>query len=701
MKRTKLLFVMLIVASLVIFSCSDDSTGPDDNDEVKIADNTVVINDDIETEPSQINENSIVFEYDQTEPDITVGDILVGYNDTTAYLRKVTDILTSQGTMTVETSQATLDEVIEQGSFEWSGPLEFDIAGSYQREEIGYVHPAVKIKPLDRNSAGGINFSFNGAGINFGTDMNLEILSGSFDFTPYFDIDAEYDWGLQEVHAIVGGDLDFDILAELTLSATGGASGEIPLLSDVPAGSPIYIQAGYLPIVIYPEFDLFLGVAVTSTGSVTLTGGLNTDNNIEAGFQWTDSNGFETIYEKDLDGNIYPVVISTTTEQTTRVYLKPRLSFMIYSAVGPHIALEPYIGESGIERYDEYCTEWLLGITGEVGANIDILGYSVSAGLDLPDYNTTIDEDCEELQENTPPEITSLSADPSSIAPNGTSTIICEATDADGDNLNYNWSATGGSISGSGSTVTYIAPSTDGTYTITCTVNDGNGGEDSGTVNVTVSSGGTGTVTDIDGNVYQTIIIGTQEWMMENLKVTHYRDGTAIPTGHSNSDWSNLSTGAYAVYNDDESNADTYGYLYNWYAVDDSRNIAPEGWHVPTDDEWKTLEMYLGMSQGEADNTGWRGTNEGSKLAGNADLWNNGNLENNAEFGTSGFTALPGGYRSTNGYYYDLGSHGSFWSSTEDDSDTAWYRGLYYSNSGVARGGSYKLYGFSVRCVRD
>ena len=302
---------------------------------------------------------------------------------------------------------------------------------------------------------------------------------------------------------------------------------------------------------------------------------------------------------------------------------------------------------------------------------------------------------------NTGPVISSLTADPSSIAPNGTSTIICEATDADGDNLNYNWSATGGSISGSGSTVTYIAPSTDGTYTITCTVNDGNGGEDSGTVNVTVSSGGTGTVTDIDGNVYQTIIIGTQEWMMENLKVTHYRDGTAIPTGHSNSDWSNLTTGAYAVYDDNESNATTYGYLYNWYAVDDSRNIAPEGWHVPTDDEWKTLEMYLGMSQGEADNTGWRGTNEGSKLAGNADLWNNGNLENNAEFGTSGFTALPGGYRSTNGYYYDLGSHGSFWSSTEDDSDTAWYRGLYYSNSGVARGGSYKLYGFSVRCVRD
>ena len=302
---------------------------------------------------------------------------------------------------------------------------------------------------------------------------------------------------------------------------------------------------------------------------------------------------------------------------------------------------------------------------------------------------------------NTGPVISSLTANPSTVEPNGTSTLTCNATDADGDNLNYNWSATGGSISGSGSTVTYIAPSTDGTYTITCTVNDGNGGEDSGTVNVTVSSGGTGTVTDIDGNVYQTIIIGTQEWMMENLKVTHYRDGTAIPTGHSNSDWSNLSTGAYAVYNDDESNADTYGYLYNWYAVDDSRNIAPEGWHVPTDDEWKTLEMHLGMSQSEADNTGYRGTNEGSKLAGNADLWNDGDLENNAEFGTSGFTALPGGYRTPNGGYGSTGHYGYFWSSTEGSSSLAWYRRLHYSNSEVYRYYGYKHYGFSVRCLRD
>lgn len=95
----------------------------------------------------------------------------------------------------------------------------------------------------------------------------------------------------------------------------------------------------------------------------------------------------------------------------------------------------------------------------------------------------------------------------------------------------------------------------------------------------------TGTVTDIDGNVYQTIKIGNQWWMAKNLKVTHYRNGEAIPNITNDSEWINLSTGAYCAYNNDNGNIATYGLLYNWYTVVDSRNIAPSGWHVPTDDE--------------------------------------------------------------------------------------------------------------------
>ncbi|NOZ08942.1 MAG: PEGA domain-containing protein, partial [FCB group bacterium] len=156
---------------------------------------------------------------------------------------------------------------------------------------------------------------------------------------------------------------------------------------------------------------------------------------------------------------------------------------------------------------------------------------------------------------------------------------------------------------------------------------------------------GTGECIDIDGNSYKTITIGKQEWMAENLKVTHYRNGDPIPTGFSNSEWANLSTGACAVYNNYPSNAGTYGNLYNRYAVDDDRGVCPDGWHVPTDTEWMELEMTLGMTYEEAHNTGWRGTNEGSQLAGNAELCTDGDLVNNEEFGSSGFTAHPGGYR--------------------------------------------------------
>jgi len=212
-----------------------------------------------------------------------------------------------------------------------------------------------------------------------------------------------------------------------------------------------------------------------------------------------------------------------------------------------------------------------------------------------------------------------------------------------------------------------------------------------------------GTVTDIDGNVYQTLIIGNQEWMVENLKVTRYCNGDLIPTGHTNSEWAGLSTGAQCVYNNNASNElDTYGRLYNWYAVNDSRGLAPEGWRVPYDDDIKELEMFLGMTQSQADATGWRGTNQGSQLAGRADLWRNGALENDTQFGTSGFNFLPGGFRNYHGGGFgDMTYYGGFWSSTESSSNGAWTRVLLYDDTQVSRYGDDKNYGFSVRCVRD
>jgi uncharacterized protein (TIGR02145 family) len=213
-------------------------------------------------------------------------------------------------------------------------------------------------------------------------------------------------------------------------------------------------------------------------------------------------------------------------------------------------------------------------------------------------------------------------------------------------------------------------------------------------------SDSTGTVTDIDGNAYQTLKIGNQWWMTENLKVTHYRNGDPIPHVTDYGEWENFSEGAYCNYDNNLDNVQTYGRLYNWLAVDDNRGLAPEGWRVASDDDWKQLEIFLGMSQAEADSFGLRGTNEGGKLKQTGTTyWE---FPNTGATNESGFTALPAGNRYYGGSFLNMSIYTFFWCSTESNSmESAWHRYLSYDNSKVDRGTHYKLYGFSVRCVRD
>lgn len=205
---------------------------------------------------------------------------------------------------------------------------------------------------------------------------------------------------------------------------------------------------------------------------------------------------------------------------------------------------------------------------------------------------------------------------------------------------------------------------------------------------------------DIDGNVYQTIKIGNQLWMAENLRVTRYRNGKDIPCVKNDNDWNDLTTGAWCVYDNDENNGDVYGYLYNWYAVNDSCAIAPEDWHVPTDRDWMELERYLGIGRDELINTGYRGTDEGSMLkeSGNAD-WKNAGDEGSNQ---GGFTALPAGFRDeTSGRFIEIGSCTVFWTSDERDDKRAWYRYIKGQFPLIYRYHYPKDGGFSIRCVKD
>ena len=184
-------------------------------------------------------------------------------------------------------------------------------------------------------------------------------------------------------------------------------------------------------------------------------------------------------------------------------------------------------------------------------------------------------------------------------------------------------------------------------------------------------------VTDIDGNIYQIVKIGSQWWMAENLRVTHYRNGDPVPCPTSDFDW-DQPTGAYCYYENDSSNVNEYGLLYNWFAVNDSRGLAPAGWHVPTDAEWQQLVDFLG----------------GAEVTGA--------LLKEGKSDTLNFKAKFAGYRYNHGTFDGLGINAYFWSSTESNSGNAWYRYLYKGNSNVYRDDSgWKQAGYSVRCVKD
>ena len=197
-------------------------------------------------------------------------------------------------------------------------------------------------------------------------------------------------------------------------------------------------------------------------------------------------------------------------------------------------------------------------------------------------------------------------------------------------------------------------------------------------------------IKDIDGNEYKTIMIGKQQWMAENLKVTRYNEGTKIQNIVSNSEWSVITSGAFCSYQNNTSNDLKNGKLYNWYAVDmiknNNKNICPNGWHVPSDGEWTILTDYLGGSNSAGEKMKELGIN-------------NWMLTNNSR--NYLFSALPSGMRLNDGYFNELNCSANWWSTTENFSNGAWQITINNNSEKVIRTNSNKNFGLSVRCVKN
>jgi uncharacterized protein (TIGR02145 family) len=213
---------------------------------------------------------------------------------------------------------------------------------------------------------------------------------------------------------------------------------------------------------------------------------------------------------------------------------------------------------------------------------------------------------------------------------------------------------------------------------------------------------GTSTVTDVDGNNYNTVQIGNQCWTQSNLKVSKYRNGDSIPTGLSNSAWRNTTVGAYAIYDNNSVNDGLFGKLYNHYAVMDTRGLCPTGWHVPTDGEWNVMVKFLDPNADTVCNGCLQSGIAGGALKSTAIQPTPGGWypPNRGATNSSGFTAVPGGLRSYVGPFGVLGYSGYWWSSSSSGS-SAWYRILHYNDGDINWYSNNRAYGFSVRCLRD
>lgn len=209
-------------------------------------------------------------------------------------------------------------------------------------------------------------------------------------------------------------------------------------------------------------------------------------------------------------------------------------------------------------------------------------------------------------------------------------------------------------------------------------------------------------IRDVEGNIYQTVQIGQQCWMAENLRSSTFRDGSGIANIENDEEWSRRRQEAWVAYENNARTTEIYGKLYNWYAVNDSRGICPENWSVPSDADWRRLEMRLGLSWQQANETEWRGDedNIGGRLKSDNDLWRGNNAGATNE---TAFNALPGGFRNAlDGQFIGLRNTGNWWSASAPGRETAWRRRLSNSRNMIFRDTvPYKQYGFSVRCIAD
>jgi len=648
------------------------------------------------------------YTYTGTPPDIQVGDILFS-SDSGGYLRKVESITysnsKSNGQIIINTIQGTLVEMFETLELDTTITIAFDNSifdKNIQNQPEVYLAPGVNIK--------GELINFDGMELlseeidNAQVDVYIE--SGSLDFTPSLRFKVFIDEDNLEIYCAATGTLTLELTPRIDASAYFNKSDEIPIGHII---IPLEVSGLPLEVVLSLYAGYEVGADVAGTASFNLLG----ESSVTIGGEYKNED-FSKVYEVSASMSASEPEWNAEANAHAKVFIRPEVSVKVVQVLGPYLDVVPYVQMDGTVTANPFCWDYAVIAGYDVNVGLELDAFIYSKRFNIPVYGDEIelyqDEDCPNIDVTPPNPITDLVANnqtcnsmtlswtaPGDDGISGQASVYDirystdQITESNWSNLIQVYNEQTPDIGGSIENYTFSELTENTTYYFAIKSYDDENNVSllsniaSGTT-LPVNLDSTGTVTDIDGNVYKTVRVGDQWWMVENLKVTHYRNGDTIPEVIDNDEWVNLSTGAQCAFNDS-----IYGKMYNWYALDDERNIAPEGWHVPTYNEWQTLINYLGGNE-----------IAGGKLKDTSSLWR----DNVGATNESGFTALPGGYREWLGGFISVGIAAKFWMHSLSDlphsTGRPWAIRLSYHTTAVEiTANSYKYYGLSVRCVKD
>lgn len=676
----KKLALLFTVALLLIVSCSKDGgektpieqTTPVLKDNVKIID---AANLQLDLSQTQLDNGIYKFTSTGTIPTIAVGDIIVG-DQGQGFIRKVTSSSVNANIITLQTTEGSMSDVFKKGSFNFN----LDMTNMQ-----------------NRTSSSGFSYTITNQSIYQEGPLNIVLNNGQVDFDPnwFFDFDFDEDginkFEVSAKNAKLNGNFTATITAAQAVTLIDRSSsilpGSVPYKKEftkyVPAillGVPVVV-----PITVVMELDLVVDYSASINAIITRKAQFTSNNTFNLGLnysnhQWNDINSFSP-------SNNFTLLDRTgNATATVNLALTPKVSLKLYGQIGPyaHVSLMEKLSGSVASPSLDWDFKADVWLKSKVGINdVSILGYNIEG------YNKTWETS--KLSYITPCKIEKISGDNQTGSFGQQLTTPLKVRIVDNlDHIQSNVPVYFTVVSGGGSLeTTSILTDVNGFAETRWTLGP------SGIQNVNASANkadGTAilyspvtfSVGATNPNPVATVTIGSQIWTARNLDVSTYSNGDVIPQVQDQAAFALLTTGAWCYYNNDASNGPVYGKLYNGYAVNDPRGLAPVGFHIASDSEWNTLTTFLGGS-GVA----------GGKMKATT-IWNN---PNTGASNSSGFTALPGG-GAANGFI-QMGNIGYFWTSTEVNTAINFYMYLDTYSVGVGTESGPKPWGCSVRCIKD